>query len=218
MERFIINNFTPKQAVCPFCKNFIEPNAKILKDINLTDGKLLADVLKNRINYITCNRCNESFFYEWDCGVINTRKNYAVASLPSGNSLPKEKSCFLNILKKDGFKLRIVKEFIYLAEKVRFFEFGLDDRVMEIIKYKFVCLPNNLSTNAKIILTDVDGNALVYTVFNEFDKPLATHRVCSDTYHEISRKLPSEKTDLPLYTWKEIDLNWAKQYEKEKKK
>lgn len=138
-------------------------------------------------------------------------KNYVVASLPlQKHPLPDEKSGIFRILNKGDFRLRYVNEFIYMSEKVRIFEFDLDDRALEVIKYNYVAVPMGLSTDAKIILTGTDGNALIFTIYDEYDKPKASHRVGIDAYARACAEIGKEIIDSPIISWQKIDINWAK--------
>ena len=71
-----------------------------------------------------------------------------------------------------------------------------------------------LGTDAKIILTGVDGNALIFTIYNDYDKPLSTHRVGIDAYSHLSERFEKELIDAPCMNWSKIDLNWAQRYTK----
>ena len=95
----MMNDFIPSKAHCPFCRKFTDVSHTILKDIFLTDKKLLSDVLTYKTNRIKCQNCGEDFFYEHNCGAINIDKNYAVASLPSPiDDIQNEKSAIFKIL------------------------------------------------------------------------------------------------------------------------
>lgn len=210
------NNFIPETAVCPFCRRFTKTTSKIARDCILKSEEDFQNILANKINYTKCSNCGESFYYECNCYVVNSKKNYAIALSPMGElSLKREKSVLFNIIKKNDFKLRVVKEFIYLAEKVRIFEFHLDDRVMEIVKYKYVASPHKLDTKSKIILTGADDKSLEFTVFDDYDKVVAKHRISAEAYKKIAQGFTKEIIDSPTLIWKAINLEWAKKYTKE---
>ncbi len=204
-------------AVCPFCRQYIQIDTAVYKQIIANrDTDALKSVLHGRANRIKCPLCGEEFYYEHNFCILNTDKNYAIASVPNmQNPLPNVKTALFNILGKRNFRLRYVHEFIYVTEKARIFEFDLDDRVLEIIKYNYIAKPQNLRTNAKIILVNTTGTALEFAVYDELDKPTAHHCVAIDTYFKTSTKLNKELIDLPILSWKKIDLNWAEQYTKE---
>ncbi len=184
-----------------------------MQNIHLTDNpKLLKDLLLKQINFIHCPDCGEEFYYEHDCMALNSDKAYAVASLPFRKELnPGSRGGIFHILGKSGFRFRYVNEFIFLTEKVRIFEFDLDDRVLEVIKYKYIALPMKLGEKAKIILTAADVNSLTFTAFDDFDREISTHRVSSSAYFSESAKLQKEETDGIRTQWKKIDLKWAKE-------
>ena len=208
-----INTNTTTKAICPFCRNHIVTKRRILNYINLTDNKeLLTDLLSQNINYVKCPKCGESFYFEHNCLALNVKKNYAITSLPmQKRPLPDEKSSIFTILQKPDFRLRYVNEFIYLSEKVRIFEFNLDDRALEVIKYNYIIKPLKISINSKIILTGADCNALVFTVYDGYDKPVATHHIGIDAYARICLETEKEIIIPPVVKWRKIDLNWAKQ-------
>lgn len=186
--------------------------------MKIINSQFLSDILSNNTNYIECVHCGEKFFYECTCGVINSNKKYAIVSMPvETDFIHKEKAAFLNIIGYNDFKLRLVREFIYLQEKVRIFEFDLDDRVLEIIKYNHVAIPKGLNSSAKIILTGTEQNSLVFTVFDDYDKPLAYHRVNLDTYYKTAKDIENEIIKTPTLKWQTINLKWAEQYIKEKR-
>lgn len=187
--------------------------------MQIANKEFISDILSNSINYVECVHCKEKFFYECTCGVINSDKKYAIISMPvETDFISKEKSAFLNIIGYNDFKIRLVNEFIYLREKVHIFEFDLDDRVLEIIKYNYVAIPKGLDLNAKIILTGTEQGALVFTVFDDYDKPLAYHRVNLDAYYKTAKAIENEVIRPPKLQWQTINLKWAEQYIKEKRK
>lgn len=212
-----IVKFYPKTAVCPFCRKYIHVDTPVYKSIIAhRDTEALKSILRQTANRIKCSLCGEEFYYEHNCGIINTDKNYAIAALPNMQKpLPEIKTALFKILGKQNFRLRYVHEFIYLTEKARIFEFDLDDRVLEIIKYKYIAETRGLGTDAKIILINTNSNALIFGIYDDCDKLLTTHCVGIDSYAAISASLDKELADDALLNWKKIDLNWAKEYTKE---
>ncbi len=208
------DNYKTTMAVCPFCKKITTVTGRILKDIAVIDGdEMLAELLTNT-NRVECSRCGSEFFYEYSCAVISTGKCYAVAELPVVSSFPDGKASLFKIL-GTGCRLRYVQEFIYLCEKARIFEFDLDDRVMEVIKYKYLAKPMGLGTDAKIILTGADSNALIFTVYDDNDRQLAVHRVSAAAYGRTCAELGDKLTGAHSAEWLKIDLKWAEKFTKE---
>lgn len=205
-----MNNFI--MAVCPFCRKFITVNNKILKFINAsTDQDSLKDILSGKANLVLCPQCKEKFYYEHCCGVLNVNKKYAVICIPDGNLdvLQNEKSAIYKILGIADFKLRYVNEFLNLIEKVRIFEYDLDDRVFEIIKYKYVPLLNT-DVHFKIILSNTDQSSMEFTVFDGLDKPVVSHHVGIDAYYKEYISLEKENIAESKIQWLKIDSAWAK--------
>lgn len=195
-------------AVCPFCRKHITVNSTIVKRINADCQKdTLTQIIIGKANYIKCPECKEDFYYEHPCGVFSVSKKYAIVCT-SGNDtdiLPKEKSALLKILRLEDFKLRCVNEFIQLIEKVRIFESGLDDRVLEIIKHKYITAEENY----KIILTNVTPSSMIFTVFDEYDRAKSTHPVNLEVYSK-ENNLPEELIQGDFIQWNKIDKAYIK--------
>lgn len=207
-----INGLTT--AVCPFCKKFIRTDIKILKCVNAaTESDSLKKLLSGKANLIRCGECGKSFYYEHLCVVYNTYKKYAVFCLAGGDTsaLPTEKSAFYSIFNMPDFKFRFVEEFINLIEKVKIFEYNLDDRVFEMIKYKHICLPKKMNEKSKIILTNTRDDVMEFTVFDDFDLPVSVHRAGIDTYYKESSLLKKEVNPGSRINWVNIDFNWARE-------
>ncbi len=204
-------------AVCPFCRQYIKTDIGIYRQIIANrDTDALKSVLNGKANTIKCPFCNETFYYEHNFLILNSNKNYAIASVPNiRESLDNIKTSLFNILNKQDFKLRLVHEFIYVIEKARIFEFDLDDRVLEIIKYNYIVKPKELGTNAKIILSNTTNSNLEFTMYDELDKPVTHHYVALDSYYKTSTLIKKELITSPTTSWKKIDLNWSEQYTKE---
>ena len=163
-------------------------------------------------NKITCGNCGRKFYYESDCLIRNHKKNYAIITAPSLTAPEPAKAAIFDILNMGCFKLRLVREFIFLSEKTRIFEAELDDRVIEVIKYTYISVPNKLGTDAKIILNGVDDGHFVFTLYDENDIPITTYRTSIETYWEMHKQLPPESVDRPFRDWSEINLKWAQKH------
>ena len=210
-----MNNITI--AMCPFCRSYIEStthnSANIHSEYSTDD---VAKILQNRENRIICDTCGKVFYHEHNCRIICAEKNYAIISLPRHtDSAPVTKTALYRLLKKDFFRFRIVREFIQFEEKVRIFENELDDRVIELIKYNCVPDAKGLGKGEKIILTDIDGNAMTFTRYDGYDTPLSSHKVSTDAYHTYRKGVKKEILTGTNVQWMEINLNWAEKYTKE---
>lgn len=204
-------------AMCPFCRNYIPSNPQNVANIN---SQYCADdvpkILKNTENKIVCDKCGKEFYHEHGCRIINVAKNYVIMSLPvCSDNPPTIKSALYNILKKENFRFRVVREFINFSEKVRIFEYGLDDRVIELIKYNCVPYAKRIGENEKIILTGLDGNAMTFTVYDGYDIPLSAHKVSTEAYHTYRKGLKDEILRNTTVQWMEINHHWAEKYTKE---
>lgn len=211
----MMENIISSPAVCPHCKSFIDSVQVLSPAINAKEDPLiLKRILSGEANRITCPRCGERFYFEQGCLVFNFDKSYAVACNGHDLQPPREKSAILRILGKPHIRLRFVKEFMHLIEKVRIFEFDLDDRVLETVKYKYLKVPHNIDDNAKIILDGADGMAMVFGIYDEADRKLCEHRVSIDAYRREYKRFGKETTDSYILQWKKIDINWANTHSK----
>lgn len=106
-------------------------------------------------------------------------------------------------------RLRLVKEFICLIEKVRIFEFDLDDRVLETVKYKYIKSPYKINDNKKIILDGADENVMVFGIYDELDRKMCEHKTSLDAYRKEYKNFGGEIISGSITQWKEIDTRWA---------
>ncbi|MBR2476923.1 MAG: hypothetical protein IKB50_02175 [Clostridia bacterium] len=200
-------------AICPFCRNYIKADPVTKANTHsVYSADDVSKILKNTENKITCDRCGKEFYHEHCCRIVNAGKGYVILSLPQiSDNPPTVKAALYQLLRKENFRFRYVREFLLLTEKVRIFEHGLDDRVIELIKYN--CVPD--SGDNKIILTGIDENSMTFTVYDGYDTPLSSHRVNKDAYHTYRKELKDEIITNTTVQWMEINLRWAEKYTKE---
>ncbi len=198
-------------AFCPLCKVYIDSVSISPRVISAKENiSVFRKVLAGEANLITCPHCKEKFYFEQGCVVFNFDKGYAVASIGQDIKPPREKNAIFDILGKPYIRLRIVREFICLIEKVRIFEFDLDDRALETVKYKYVKSTSGTEDNTKIILDSADGNGMIFGIYDEYDRKIREQRVPFEAYRGEYKRFEKETADAFITEWKEIDINWAK--------
>lgn len=204
-------------AMCPFCRSYNELDSKTAENINSVYGTDdINRILKSTENIVTCDKCGKPYYYEQDCIATNIKKDYAIISLPHHNdSVPVIKTALYKILGKDKFRFRCVREFIILKEKSRIFEHGLDDRIIELIKYNHVPSAKTLGKYDKIVLTNIDESTMTFTVYDGYDTPLSSHKVSNDAYYTYYKEMKDEILKENTVQWPEINLHWAEKYTKE---
>ncbi len=123
-----------EKITCPWCnttQNFIVWNS-----VNtLLDPDMKEKVLDKSIFNITCVKCHTSSLVQYSLLYHDQRERFMIWLIPSeeDNRSPEIPE---NVVPLPGYKLRLVKTINRLIEKIFILDLKLDDRIIELIKYK----------------------------------------------------------------------------------
>ena len=115
-------------------------------------------------------------------------------------------------LQKEGYRLRVVRSLNELLEKLRIFDTGLDDRVIELLKVMILSMAMRNYPGAKSIqeafFQEEGENFIGIWVDKEFlGKAPITSKAYEETALEFKAELQGTQTDTPL-----IDKHWAARF------
>lgn len=144
-------NGIKSKFVCEKCKH--EQIINIFPYVNFNQNPEYYNLIKDlTIFKIKCEKCNNTSFIKYDALYLNEDQKYFIYLLTDKTLVPKFRNqirYFLEtMLNKDDkynfdeFKTRLVFDTNSLIEKLAIFELGLNDIIIEIIKYGF--FENNL--------------------------------------------------------------------------
>jgi hypothetical protein len=196
---------TVKRNIACFCENVFEAEMPEAVDISVEPG-IVESVLKGDFMSVSCPLCGKRLTPEYPClfsGVSGDREIFLV---PEADRV----SFFLGKLPYDvGKPWRVAVGFTELAEKLRLIAQGLDDRVIEIMKYYLITRPSPsaassgaaASTGAperdvSVVFSGEDGGRLLFHVSGLKEGEVGVARLGRDIYDKISSDVEKRvKTD-----------------------
>lgn len=199
-------------GVCPYCKRRVQ--ASYNKILNLSYRKDLQNKLNDdTLNTFTCLFCDNEFRYETELFAFDLQKKFAIMvnKKDSYENYSHLRSDIYRMVFGDDFKLRFVETCQEMAEKVRLFNLGLDDRVIEIIKQKhFSDIMDNLKEHYRFLVTDITDTELIFTLYDDHDKVVQKHLLKLEMLDNIHMDITNKKS--PFAVYEQIDSIWAKEY------
>lgn len=141
---------TERTIKCSACG--AEINATIWDSINVTLSPNEKENVKNgSIFDVKCDKCSSHMFLEYQCMYHDMDKKIVVCSLQQ-NQID-EAIEYMSLFAKQGYTIRFVSTNNALIEKVRIFESGLKDTIIEYLK-------------VNIAMEIDDENIIGYTYFD----------------------------------------------------
>ena len=211
-----------KLLICPHCLN--EEDVTIWDIIDTSqDPDLREEVLQKRVQQFVCSNCHhewiaaEPFLYHdpQDKLLLYYGPQFAELlreGLPESQNLPKQIQKALPVewaQASSDYKLRITTEYNDLIEKIHIFEFGLDDRLIEVLKVAIHSRqmeqdPDNRWDELHFLAAS--GDDLIFSTYNEQDNWQAVnleYEAYENSEQLLAQLLPPEGR------WNLVDMNWA---------
>ena len=121
------------QYACPYCGRQFE--TEIYTSITADQDSDLRDRCESGDLFrISCPRCKQEFMLQVPLVYID-RAHKFVLFLSEKEGLPEEVASLADVLASAGYRLRRTPTLAEFAEKIRIFEDGVDDRLVELAKY-----------------------------------------------------------------------------------
>lgn len=122
---------------CPSCSK--SQPVTVWSSVNATlDPQLKSTLLAGDLNLFTCNTCHMVARIPWDVLYHDMDRKVMIWHVhneyPAEDHLPDQVGTMLEPITRN-YQLRIVTSFPQLVEKIFVFDDGLDDRVVELLKY-----------------------------------------------------------------------------------
>ncbi|MBR4949998.1 MAG: CpXC domain-containing protein [Clostridia bacterium] len=198
---------------CPKC-NFSQTK-NIYKSINAsTDGEIKDLILNRELFTFTCDNCDHKALIDYDFLYHDPENKVMIYFLKDYDE--KEDNLYRNIPKpSEDYKMRIVKSASDLIEKIKIFDMGFDDRVIELCKLFY--LGNMRETNPEFITDhiyyDTDKNLVnsVFVFMNKEGKP-AVAGLDKDFYNQVFKMYEERIIKREKSSFEIIDKTWAESF------
>ena len=124
---------------CPHCGQKLEYNVSTVIDGSVDEYQKL-EILNNKFFELNCGNCGRSMDMVYEFMFCDTEKNYMLyfveeSRAEGANVAVQMTQKFMEEQGGDPGTARIVYELDDLIEKINIFDNGLDDRVVELMKY-----------------------------------------------------------------------------------
>lgn len=221
MEKEILSKINGIKAnfKCEKCNNVQDVN--IFPYINFKENPEYYALVKNLdVFKIKCNNCGKESIVKYDALYLNENEKFFIYLLTDKSLIQKFRhqiTYFIEtVLNKDEkynfeeYKTRLVFNTNQLIEKLAIFELGLNDKVIEIIKYGFY--ENGLINKSKFDSVYFDGikeTKLEFIMFNSNEKN-TIDKIFIDInfYNQVIDKISKLKDDDFVFPC--IDEDWVK--------
>jgi hypothetical protein len=221
MEKEILSKINGIKAnfKCEKCGNIQDVN--IFPYINFNENpEYYALVKELDVFKITCDNCNTDAIVKYDALYLNEKEKYFIYLLTDKDLVQKFRhqiTYFIEtVLNKDEkynfdeFKTRLVFNTNQLVEKLAIFEIGLNDKVIEIIKYGFY--ENNLIDTTRFDSVYFDGikeTKLEFVLFSSENKEdVDKIYIDIEFYNQVIDKI--SKLNDENFIFPNIDEEWVK--------
>ncbi len=182
MENKIIS--FDKTSKCSHCGKDL--HFKLYPIFNLQDltEEEFTNLFELKTFKIECENCKKTTIMQYDTIVVDMYKKYIIYVYTSGN-IDSFKTSTSNIITKmfklnkkmaDSFKtiknFRIVTNLNDMLEKMLIFDYDLDDRIIECVKYQAIktYLDKNIGVNYKLYFNKIDKTNLIFTAIKDNEK------------------------------------------------
>ncbi len=195
---------TVKRSIACFCENVFEAEMPDAVDVSAEPGVVEA-VLRGDFMSVSCPLCGKRLSPEYPCLFSGVNGDREVFLVPEADRV----SFLLGRLSYDiGKPWRVAVGFTELAEKLRAAAQGLDDRVIEIMKYYLITRPSPSvaspdvgsaaarEADVSVVFAGVEGGKLLFNVSGLKEGEVGVARLGTDVYGKIKSDVENRvKTD-----------------------
>ncbi len=178
-----------------YCDNLVE--IEVPEEADLSSDPGLADrIIEGRFLSATCPKCGKILKPEFPVRVVDSAKGWELFLVPELDRGP-----FL--LGKSGYSLRdpargrAVIGYPELAEKLAILRSGLDDRVVELIKF-YLSEKAGDAPDLEIYFKERSEGRLVFHLLGLKAEEVGISRLPEELYEKMARELPARMAEEPF--------------------
>ena len=204
-----------RSAICEKCDKQFMKSFTVYNSLNLDYKSTYKDLFTDdKLNVVKCPHCKSSFVYERPFIAYSIHKGYAVYAIPSldENFLYHGKKELYDIFKIPSMKFRLVNYLCEVSEKVKIFEYGLNDLSIEYVKNKFFDQHYfSDKKNNMLLFKEIDGDNIVFEYRDYLGNVIETHFIPKGELDVTINFKEKPFTDDNLVKWIKIDNNFIRE-------
>lgn len=209
-----------QNIICPGC------NKELIIDtypvINLQENhEMINDVFSLELFKIECPKCKKVTIVQYDTVIVDMYKKYMVYLCHNNKMLDKQQfKSFIEKIpefakcSKDLKNTRVVNSVNQLLEKLLIYDYDLNDKIIETLKYLvFTKNSETFKDYTEIRFEKLDQTSLIFGCFNLKDSSIQPKNIAIDieNYNNIIDNFDKELLTNSV-EFEEIDDLWVKQY------
>lgn len=185
---------TERRTIPCYCEYNVEIDVPDEVDLS-TRPSIRDEIVAGNFLSALCPNCGKLLKPEFAVRIIDSSRNMEILLVPE-----LERSAFL--LGKSQYRLRdavsgrVAIGYPELVEKLLVFEAGLDDRVVELIKF-YLAQKTDGSQNLQIYFREKAGDRIVFHLFGLKADEVGVSRVPFSLYEKLQKELPERLQESP---------------------
>ena len=207
-----------KQSLpCPKCGQLTDTT--VWNVITVKDSPdLKKDLLRGKVNFFVCSSCGYRALMP-NAILYHDEDKKLLFSFSPCNSPVKTQELFDKVcenaeqsgeLKKlEGYNLRFITNINDLMEKIVIFDFGLNDKVIEVLKVMILSKEPDKAQHRDCRLGKRDGDKLEFMIRDTEEKQIYTCSVPVSTYETIYKNVMQSGVKPYSFNWELVDNFYA---------
>jgi len=179
-----------KEKITCFCENVIEAEFPEKVDL-VVDPHVEEEILNGTFMAVQCPHCGKILKLEYPVRIIDRNRGIDIFLIPEYERAP-----YLTGKVVYNVGKRVVIGFPELLDKITVLRNGLDDRVVEIIKYHFMQKAGP-ELDIKIYFQNIENDKLVFHIHGLKEDEIGITRVSLSFYRRISETLEKDVDSEP---------------------
>ncbi len=186
---------TVKKKIPCYCENMVE--IEVPTEVDLAESEEAARAIREgSFLSVTCPKCGKLLKPEFPVRIIDSAKGIEIFLIPE-----LDRASFLLGRSKHRVKNsehgRVVIGYAELVEKLAILDAGLDDRVIEMIKY-YLSQKVEDDANLEIYFRGREGEKLVFHILGLREDEVGVSNIAFALYETVERELPEKIQEEPF--------------------
>lgn len=206
-----------KRVKCPACQ--AEQEIMVWESVTATDADVKEDILKGRVNVLTCGECGIKARLAVPLVYTDAEKKLVIYYVDARDSAAKYEK-FASVKEETkhsgelaelaGYSLRFVADYNELLEKILIFDAGLFDKAVEVVKLAVLMQDEARADKRTAVFGKIEDDFLEFMVTDSEEGMIYTSKVPRATYDTIETALRQSGVKHTSFDWEIVDSDHAK--------